>query len=69
MPATDPQPACRFVTRKQCAGHFNVSDSTLERNIRDGKIVAYRIGRRALRIDLNEAEAALLGQETELEAK
>lgn len=54
------------ITRRQLASldeaaqYFGCSTKTLRRRIADGTITGYRSGPRAVRIDLNEAENALL---------
>lgn len=49
----------RLVSLEVCAEHFDINARTLRRHIAAGKVPAYRIGR-LLKIDLAEAEAALL---------
>jgi excisionase family DNA binding protein len=38
-------------TIKQCADAFQVSDKTMRRWIRDGRVKAYRLGPRLVRVD------------------
>ncbi|MBS9373621.1 helix-turn-helix domain-containing protein [Rhodococcus sp. B50] len=53
-------PARRMVGLTEAADHFGVCTKTLRRRIADGTLKAYRLGGKAIRVDLNEAEAALL---------
>lgn len=62
MPAqvTLPRSHRQLVSLDEAAEHFGCSTKTLRRRIADGTITGYRTGPRAVRIDLNEAEDALL---------
>lgn len=53
----------KFVTREQAAEHFAISPRTLDKLIKAGTVRAYKIGRRGVRIDLAEAEIAILKRE------
>lgn len=49
----------RLVSLETGAAYFDINARTLRRHVAAGKVPAYRIGR-LLKIDLDEAEAALL---------
>ena len=50
----------RLISIPEAAKHYSVCTKTLRRYISDGRITAYRIGPRMLRVDLDEVDAALL---------
>lgn len=52
-------PAPRWVSVAELAEHFGTSTKTIRRRISDGSILAHRLGSRAIRVDLNEAERSL----------
>lgn len=57
-----PSPAQKTPTRKQLvtlaagAEHLGVCVKTLRRHISDGNLTGYRVGARAIRVDLNEVD-------------
>lgn len=54
-----PTPTRRLATLNDAAAYAALHPRTIRRRIADGTLVAYRLGPRALRIDLNELDAAL----------
>lgn len=38
-------------TIKQCAAHWGVSEKTVRRYIAEGRLTAYRVGLRSIRVD------------------
>jgi len=56
----NPPPAHRnLVPISVAADYLNVSERTIRRRIADSTVKGYRFGRRAIRIDLAEVDAAL----------
>lgn len=55
-------PATRrqLVTIADAADHIGMNPKTVRRYIAAGRITAYRVGPRAVRVDLNELETMLL---------
>lgn len=49
----------QLVSLSDAAEHYDVHPRTLRRRIADGTLPAYRVGR-LVKVDLNEAERALL---------
>jgi excisionase family DNA binding protein len=49
----------RISSIPNAAAHFDVSDKTIRRWIREGRLTSYRIGPKTLRIDLDEVDAML----------
>lgn len=56
--ATLPSPR-RWATIQVAAEHLGVTDRTIYNMIADGRIRAYRNGKRVLRVDLNEVDASM----------
>jgi excisionase family DNA binding protein len=52
----------RFVRVNKAAAYWDVHPVTIRKMIDDGKIKAYRIGRRLLRVDLAEIETLMAGE-------
>lgn len=58
---TQPTPPRRLTTIQATADHFGVHPDTIRRRIADGTLTAWHLrGTKAVRIDLNDAEAKLL---------
>ena len=51
--------ARRLASLDAAAKYIGVTDRTLRRWIADGDLIAYRLGRRVVRIDLDEVDQAL----------
>ena len=51
--------ARRLASLDAAAKYIGVTDRTLRRWIADGDLVAYRLGRRIVRVDLDEVDEAL----------
>lgn len=49
-----------MVGLEEAAAHFGVCSRTIRRRIADGTIKAYRLGNKTIRVDLNQAEDAIL---------
>jgi excisionase family DNA binding protein len=55
----------RFVNEKryakyvEAALYVNVSERTIRKMVADGRLTAYRLGQRVVRVDLNEVDAAM----------
>lgn len=54
-----PPPARRWASKEQAADYIGVCDKTLRRYIAQGIIPAHRLGKRLIRLDLNEVDAAM----------
>lgn len=53
-------PARKFVTRHEAAEHFRITTRTLDRMIKAGTVPTYKIGLRGIRINIVEAENAMV---------
>ena len=51
--------APRYVSLERAATHIDTTPRTIRRAIAEGRLTGYRFGKRMLRVDLNEVEAAL----------
>jgi len=49
----------RYCTIIDAAEYIGVTDRTIRQMIADGRLTAYRNGRRIIRLDLNEIDAAM----------
>lgn len=49
----------RFVSVAEAARVYGCSPATIRRRIEDGTLTAYRLGSRTIRLDLEQAQAAL----------
>ena len=49
----------RWIDQRQAAEYLGITDRTLRRMIAAGKLPAYRLGPRLLRIDVNDLDALL----------
>ena len=49
----------RYVKQSEAAEYLGVTDRTIRQMIADGRLTGYRSGRRIVRIDLNEIDAAM----------
>lgn len=49
----------RWATINTTAEHLGVTDRTIRQMIADGRIRGYRNGRKVIRLDLNEVDAAM----------
>lgn len=47
----------RYASLSQGADHLQVSERTLRRMIASGEVSGYRLGKRLIRVDLNEIDA------------
>ncbi len=56
--ATTPA-ARRYATMADAADYLGVTDRTIRAMIADGRLTGYRNGRRLVRVDLNEVDAAM----------
>lgn len=45
------------LTLKEAAGFYGVSEKTLRRRIAEGRLPAYRVGPRAIRVSASDVEA------------
>ncbi|MGV0991097.1 MAG: excisionase family DNA-binding protein [Mycobacterium sp.] len=52
----------RIISIAEVAKELGVSPRTVRRYISDGRIIAYRVGPRLLRIDADQAREQLLGE-------
>jgi excisionase family DNA binding protein len=50
----------RFVRIADAAIHLDVTERTIRAMIADGRLRAYRSGKRLIRLDLNEIDAAMV---------
>jgi excisionase family DNA binding protein len=49
----------RYATIRETAAHIRVGERTVRLMIEDGRLRAYRLGPRIVRLDLNEVDAAM----------
>jgi excisionase family DNA binding protein len=49
----------RYAKVEQAAEYLNVNPATIRTMLADGRLTAYAMGRRVLRVDLNEIDAAM----------
>jgi excisionase family DNA binding protein len=49
----------RWASMQDAAEYLQVTDRTIRQMVADGRITGYRNGRRLVRIDLNELDAAM----------
>lgn len=54
--ATSPR---RWITQRDAADHLGVTDRTIRNYIASGRLTGYRLGGRAVRLDLNEVDDLL----------
>ena len=59
MPAHTPPESRRWIDQRQAADYLGITDRTLRRMIAAGKLPAYRLGPRLLRIDVADLDALL----------
>ena len=52
-------PRRRYISAQDAATYLGVSDRTIRAMISDGRLRAYRNGRKLVRLDLNEIDAAM----------
>ena len=59
--ATKPiRPVARhYVKIAEAAAHLQVNERTIRQMIADGRLIGYRSGKRLVRVDLNEIDAAM----------
>jgi excisionase family DNA binding protein len=48
-----------LITQKQAAEYLGVTDRTIRQMIADGRLAGYQLGRRVVRLRLDEVESAL----------
>jgi excisionase family DNA binding protein len=49
----------KYVSILQAAEYLGVTDRTIRKMIADGRLTGYRSGKRLVRVDLNQVDAAL----------
>lgn len=49
----------RYAKLSEAAKYLGVTDRTIRQMIADGRLVGYRSGKRLVRVDLNEVDAAM----------
>ena len=54
MPKSSVSLSRRLVSINQAAEYANVNPRTIRRRISDGSLTGYRLGKRLIRVDLNE---------------
>lgn len=60
MPSpTTTSPRRRYCSINEAADYLGVTERTVRPMIADGRLVGYRMGRRFIRLDLNEIDAAM----------
>lgn len=59
MARTASKQARRLASIKQAAEYAACSTKTIRRRISDGSLTGYRMGKRLIRVDLNELDAVL----------
>ena len=57
-------PARRLVTLEHAADYMSVCSRTVRRKVSDGELSGYRVGKRAIRVDLNEIDAKIQAMPT-----
>ncbi len=53
------EPIARYVTIADAAAYLSCTDKTIRRMIIDGRLRAYRLGTRAIRVDRTELDGAM----------
>lgn len=59
MSTSTTNPTRRWLSQAEAADYLGITDRTLRRMIAAGKLRAYRLGPRLLRIDLDDLDALL----------
>ena len=59
MPAKSLPIARRWITPGEAAEHLGVTDRTIRNYVAAGRLTGYRLGKRAVRLDLDEVDALL----------
>ena len=49
-----------YATQKQAAEYLGVTERTVRQMIGDGRLIGYRSGKRLVRVDLDEVDAAMV---------
>ena len=52
-------PGRRYAKIAEVARYLHVSDRTVRQMLEDGRLTAHRLGKRVVRIDLNEVDATM----------
>jgi excisionase family DNA binding protein len=55
-----PPPPRRYATIRQASEYLGVNPATVRRYVAAGRVPAYRVGAKILRVDLNEVDALLV---------
>jgi excisionase family DNA binding protein len=50
----------RYATLSEAAEYLRVDEKTIRRYISQGQLAGYRLGRRLIRVDLNEVDTQLM---------
>ncbi len=61
MPSPKSRPR-KWITIPEAAEHIGIHPRTLERMITAGELPGYKIGKKIVRVDLNEIDAAIAGR-------
>lgn len=59
MAARTPTPRRRYVSVADAAEYLGVTDRTIRQMVSDGRLAAYRNGRKLVRLDLNDIDARM----------
>ncbi|MGF2946853.1 excisionase family DNA-binding protein [Mycobacterium sp. Lab-001] len=59
MPTAANSVAREWITIQQAADHLDLTERSVRAMIADGRLRGYRNGRRVIRLDLNEVDAAM----------
>ncbi|XTP37160.1 excisionase family DNA-binding protein [Mycobacterium sp. TJFP1] len=56
---SEPRPQRRYAKLAEAAEYLGCTDRTIRQMIADGRLTGYRNGKRLVRVDLNEIDAAM----------
>jgi excisionase family DNA binding protein len=59
MPVQDSTKRRRYAKLTEAAEYLGVTDRTIRQMISDGRLTGFRSGKRLVRVDLNEVDAAM----------
>lgn len=54
-----PKPTRRYAKMREVALYLDISERTVRAMIADGRLTAYKLGERVVRLDLDEVDAAM----------
>ena len=61
MPAKQDKSVKKYVNDHEIAETYGISERTVQRNVAQGRLRAYRVGPKLVRFDADEVKRALIG--------